>query len=95
MPRPKYKYVISAPGGPFAFVPHPHLVALWVRAHPCVLTTGCSDCRAAAGDLCVNRDGTAMLSSTHWTRRRGARADVAELLREVDTTIVSKRGVRR
>lgn len=95
MPRPKYKYVVSAPGGPFAFVPHPHLAGLWVRTHPCVLTTDCPDCRQLAGNLCVNRDKSEMRSGTHWTRRRGAREDVAKLMSTVDTVIVSKQAERR
>lgn len=54
-----------------AFVPHPHLPALWVRVHASVLRVVCPTCKAPPGQLCT-RNGT-VVHYSHWERRRSWR----------------------
>ncbi len=89
MPAPvKYRYVVSAPGGPYAFLPHPHLPGLWLRSHPSVLVAACALCKAAVGDPCVGGGGK-VSGGTHYDRRHAARGQVEKLLHP-PVTILAK-----
>lgn len=68
MTKSKFRYLIEAPGGPFAFVPHPAATGLWLRTHPVVLVQECEACKAEIGEPCRGPNGPH--SITHWVRRR-------------------------
>lgn len=87
----RYHYVVSAPGGPFAFVPHPVARGLWVRTHPCVLVVDCEHCKAKVGELCLGSTGNISHGFTHWKRRRDARGKIARLQFSALLTVYSKR----
>lgn len=87
----RYSYVIEAPGGPYAFVPHPAARGLWIRTHPCVLAVACAHCSTVVGEPCRNKASELSHGYTHYIRRRDGRAAVAKLHWNAVLTISKKK----
>lgn len=84
MARARYSYVVHAPGGPFAFLQHPHIPGFWLRTHAAVLVAPCRLCHAVIGAPCTRRDGLAT-SVTHYPRREDAKGKLGDLTSTVTT----------
>lgn len=77
--RNKYSYILTAPGGPFAFIRHPYVRGLWMRTHPCVILVDCEHCGAVKGYPCFQKKVINIKSSTHYKRRNAAQGELKKL----------------
>jgi len=75
--RSRRTYAFRSGAECWAFVPHPDIVGMWLRLHPCVLVSSCPFCKVPRGVPCRTEDG--YVHYTHGNRRKVDAKRVADL----------------